>query len=232
MSFKTSLMTFWLYKSNFSQFHHFVPVFIFPDAEPFHQILGALEFGVKAIFLPFESGHILHRHAGKKGRNKREHKGKSSHLTSFPEVTAAFWYFKISITVCKLNGKERFDLLSDQRRVATPHGPQIKAKISPHRAPCDLAPKCRCGAATKKCGIKAHWLKWLPWAPNGGDILPARSIFRPKQKKIEEKKHTHMPSGPLHPVTPSKHLRAIIVTGSHFKRKGLTLGKNPAFTIS
>lgn len=38
------------------------PVFIFPDAEPFNQILGALEFGVKAIFLPFESGHILHRH--------------------------------------------------------------------------------------------------------------------------------------------------------------------------
>lgn len=50
---------------NFYQFYHLLPVFIFPDAEPFNQILGALEFGVKAIFLAFESGHILHRHAEK-----------------------------------------------------------------------------------------------------------------------------------------------------------------------
>lgn len=38
------------------------PVLVFPDAEPFDQILGALQFGVKAIFLPLEPGHILHRH--------------------------------------------------------------------------------------------------------------------------------------------------------------------------
>lgn len=42
-----------------------LPVFIFPDAEPFNQILGALEFRVEAIFLPFESGHVLHCHAEK-----------------------------------------------------------------------------------------------------------------------------------------------------------------------
>lgn len=35
---------------------------VFPDAEPFDQILGALQFGVKTIFLSFKPGHILHRH--------------------------------------------------------------------------------------------------------------------------------------------------------------------------
>lgn len=69
-------------------------MFIFPDAKPFNQILGALEFGVKAIFLPFESGHILHGHA-----EKDETK------TNIPEVTAAFWLLQ---KVCNLNGKERF----------------------------------------------------------------------------------------------------------------------------
>lgn len=54
-------------------------MFIFPDAEPFNQILGALEFGVKAIFLPFESGNILHRHAEKE-LNKSNHEIKSSHF--------------------------------------------------------------------------------------------------------------------------------------------------------
>lgn len=64
-------------------------MFIFPDAEPFNQILGALEFGVEAIFLAFESGHILHRHAEKE-LNKSNDKRKSSHFISFrgPGVSA------------------------------------------------------------------------------------------------------------------------------------------------
>lgn len=117
----------------------------------------------------------------KEGWNKSKQKGKSSHLTSFraPEVTAAFWCFKISETVCKLNGKERFDLLLDQCRVATLHGPQFKAKISAHRAPRYLARS------------SLNQMARLPWAPNGGDILPASSIFRPKQEKSEEKTHPH-----------------------------------------
>lgn len=57
-------------------------MFIFPDAEPFNQVLGALEFGVKAIFLPFESGHILHRHAEKE-LNKSNHRRKSNHFIPF-----------------------------------------------------------------------------------------------------------------------------------------------------
>lgn len=40
-----------------------VPVLVFPDAEPFHQILGALKFGMKTVLLPFEPGDVLHRHA-------------------------------------------------------------------------------------------------------------------------------------------------------------------------
>lgn len=40
-----------------------LPVLVLPDAEPFDQVLGALQFGVKTVFLPFESRHILHRHA-------------------------------------------------------------------------------------------------------------------------------------------------------------------------
>lgn len=123
------------------QFHHLLPVFIFPDAKPFNQILGALEFRVKAIFLPFESGHILHGHA-----EKDETK------TNIPEVTAAFGYFKISEKVCNLNGKERFSpafgpvLCCPQRR--------FKAKISLHRAPCYLAPEYRCRGATKNVTSK------------------------------------------------------------------------------
>lgn len=46
--------------------HHVLPVLVFPDAEPFDQILGALQFGVKTIFLPLEPGHILHRHTDTK----------------------------------------------------------------------------------------------------------------------------------------------------------------------
>lgn len=65
-------------------------MFIFPDAEPFNQILGALEFGVKAIFLPFESGHVLHRHAEKE-LNKSKHKIKSSHFMSFRLIGYFTW---------------------------------------------------------------------------------------------------------------------------------------------
>lgn len=35
---------------------------VLPDAEPFDQILGALKFGMKTVLLPFEPGHVLHRH--------------------------------------------------------------------------------------------------------------------------------------------------------------------------
>lgn len=167
-------------------------MFIFPDAEPFNQILGALEFGVKAIFLPFESCHILHRYAEKKRWNKSKHKGKSSHLTSFraPEVTAAFWYFNISETVCKLNGKERFDLLSDQCRVATPHGPlrQQKSAHTGHRVTWHKVPLQSCHKKMWHLS-SLNQMARLPWAPTGGDILPARGIFRPKQEQSEEKTH-------------------------------------------
>lgn len=38
------------------------PVLVLPDAEPFDQILGALQFGMKTVLLAFEPSHILHRH--------------------------------------------------------------------------------------------------------------------------------------------------------------------------
>lgn len=54
--------------------HHVLPVLVFPDAEPFDQILGALQFGVKTIFLPLEPGHILHRHTDTKTTGHDEEK--------------------------------------------------------------------------------------------------------------------------------------------------------------
>lgn len=36
------------------------PVFVLPDFEPLDKVLSALESGVQAILLPFETGHILH----------------------------------------------------------------------------------------------------------------------------------------------------------------------------
>lgn len=45
---------------------------VLPDAEPFDQILGALQFGMKTIFLPFEPSHVLHRHAESKQRRRDE----------------------------------------------------------------------------------------------------------------------------------------------------------------
>lgn len=73
-------------------------MFIFPDAEPFNQILGALEFGVKAIFLPFESGHILHRHAEKE-LNKSNDEIKSSHFRTF-RVRSSVSQLKYCQMVC------------------------------------------------------------------------------------------------------------------------------------
>lgn len=35
---------------------------VLPDAEPFDQILCALKFGMKTVFLPFEPRDILHCH--------------------------------------------------------------------------------------------------------------------------------------------------------------------------
>lgn len=36
------------------------PVFVLPDFEPLDEVLSALESGVQAVLLPFETGHILH----------------------------------------------------------------------------------------------------------------------------------------------------------------------------
>lgn len=35
-------------------------MFVLPDFEPLDKVLSALESGVQAILLPFETGHILH----------------------------------------------------------------------------------------------------------------------------------------------------------------------------
>lgn len=35
---------------------------VLPDAEPFDQILGALQLGMETVLLPLEPNHILHRH--------------------------------------------------------------------------------------------------------------------------------------------------------------------------
>lgn len=54
---------------------------VLPDAEPFDQILGALQFGMKTIFLPFEASHVLHRHAeGKEKQKERENITKQKNL--------------------------------------------------------------------------------------------------------------------------------------------------------
>lgn len=37
-------------------------VFVLPDAEPLHQVLGALQFRMKAVLLTFEPGNVLHGH--------------------------------------------------------------------------------------------------------------------------------------------------------------------------
>ena len=45
----------------FQMFFQFtIPVFVFPDAEPLHEVLGALEFGVQTVLLTFEPRHVLH----------------------------------------------------------------------------------------------------------------------------------------------------------------------------
>lgn len=47
---------------------------VFPDAEPFDQVLGALKFGMKTILLPFEPSHVLHRHAEKESKEEETKK--------------------------------------------------------------------------------------------------------------------------------------------------------------
>lgn len=37
-----------------------LPVFVLPDFEPLDKVLSALESGVQAVLLTFETGHILH----------------------------------------------------------------------------------------------------------------------------------------------------------------------------
>lgn len=207
MSFKTSLITFWLYKSNFSQFHHSIPVFIFPDAEPFYQILGALEFGVKAIFLPFESGHILHRHAEKKGETKENIKESQviwHHLglLKSPPLFGTSRYLKRSV-----NWMEKRGLTCFRTSVA----------LLPRTALCDsLKQKSPCYLARSAAAA-------LPQNNVATKLIGRHSAclvaYSSRNKRKVRKKHTHTPSGPLHPVTPSKHQRAIIVTGSDFKRK-------------
>lgn len=36
------------------------PVLVFPNPEALHQVFGALQFRVQAVFLPFEASHVLH----------------------------------------------------------------------------------------------------------------------------------------------------------------------------
>lgn len=47
------------------RFNNLLPVLILPNAEPFDQVLGALQFGMETILLPFEPSHVLHRHTGR-----------------------------------------------------------------------------------------------------------------------------------------------------------------------
>lgn len=47
---------------------------VFPDAEPFDQVLGALKFGMKTILLPFEPSHVLHRHTEKESKEEETKK--------------------------------------------------------------------------------------------------------------------------------------------------------------
>lgn len=134
-------------------------MFIFPDAEPFNQILGALEFGVKAIFLPFESGHILHRHTEKE-LNKSNHRRKSSNLISFrlygvsaKENIIRWFVEKEKKTVCRYFNLTFFcHIFKWKRRDLTWFWTDVLScpslsdglnqKISLHRAPPYLA-KCR-----------------------------------------------------------------------------------------
>lgn len=41
-------------------FYVTLPVFVLPDFEPLDKVLSALESGVQAVLLTFETGHILH----------------------------------------------------------------------------------------------------------------------------------------------------------------------------
>lgn len=51
-------------------------MFVFPDAEPFDQILGALQFGMKTILLPFEPSHVLHRHTESARKHEKTKKNR------------------------------------------------------------------------------------------------------------------------------------------------------------
>lgn len=53
-------------------------VFVLHDLKPFHQVLGALQSGVQAVFLTFETGHILHGDAEQqreRARKRKEQRG-------------------------------------------------------------------------------------------------------------------------------------------------------------
>lgn len=50
-------------------------MFVLPDFEPLDKVLGALESGVQAILLTFETGHILHGHTVNTGKIRDERKG-------------------------------------------------------------------------------------------------------------------------------------------------------------
>lgn len=60
-----------------STYYQLLPVLVLPDSEPFDQILGALQFGMKTIFLPFEPSHVFHRHTAKQAMGK----GKTNNKT-------------------------------------------------------------------------------------------------------------------------------------------------------
>lgn len=47
-----------------------LPVLVLPDAEPFDQVLSALQFGMKTVLLPLEPRHVLHRHTKNKSRDE------------------------------------------------------------------------------------------------------------------------------------------------------------------
>lgn len=52
-----------------------LPVFVFHHPKPLDQVLGALQSGVQAVFLTFETGHILHGHTEQQKRKERKKKG-------------------------------------------------------------------------------------------------------------------------------------------------------------